>query len=291
MRSTLLFALLAPLAMIVSGNGVPKELNDMFLHHHPSQARKLAMAARAAQTQDDYGPSKSYRGRDGSTAGIWQPENRNMAGGYDFSRSRNFADRYGAAYDDDAYYGGSRRTYSRGVSYFDVGDGYGSSRRGRMAVPAGSDGDPVSYNRNGGIDWTAPMLKGTVYVDRGYHDEDFDITRNIRMTSAVDPGDGTMTGKGTYYDVEARSNACQSKVANNDLVAALNTKQFGAKDASNPNCGKKVFVTGPTGKSVEATIVDACDSCNEGDIDMSPAAFEKIGQFSHGSISIKWKHT
>ncbi|ORX44023.1 hypothetical protein DM01DRAFT_1349866 [Hesseltinella vesiculosa] len=288
------------MASLAHGNRAPVELNDMYLHHHPTQARKLAMAARAAQTQDDYGPTKSYRGRDGSTYGYWNPEDNHPPRGFrsemdDYEvYGRNLADQgYDNYVQDSPYFRTGNRATRRmnhRPAYFDIGYSDAATRR-RMAIPAGSELDPVQYNRNGGIDWTNPMLKGTVFVDRGYHDEDFDITRNIRMTSTVDPGDGFLTGQGTYYDVETRSNVCGTKVSNKDLVAALNTKQFGAKTSDNPNCGKTVQVTGPTGNTVDVTIVDVCDTCEDGGVDLSPAAFEKIGQFSHGSISIKWKHT
>lgn len=46
MKSLLLITTLAVLAM--TGKA---ELNDMYLHHHPNQAKKLAMAARAGNNQ------------------------------------------------------------------------------------------------------------------------------------------------------------------------------------------------------------------------------------------------
>ncbi|KAI8099093.1 RlpA-like double-psi beta-barrel-protein domain-containing protein-containing protein [Halteromyces radiatus] len=146
----------------------------------------------------------------------------------------------------------------------------------------------ITYTQNGGIDWNSPVLKGSIYVDRGYDDASFDVSQNLKMQSVVDPGENWHTGKGTYYDVETRKSSCGIKATNKDMVAALNTKQFGDKSKDNKNCGKQVEITGPNGTSVKVKLIDGCDTCAEGDIDLSPAAFEKIASFSHGSISIKW---
>ncbi|KAI7867726.1 RlpA-like double-psi beta-barrel-protein domain-containing protein-containing protein [Spinellus fusiger] len=85
--------------------------------------------------------------------------------------------------------------------------------------------------------------------------------------------------------METRAGICGDKYKNTDLVAALSAKQMGK---TNEHCGKQVSVMGSSGNTIEVKIVDVCDTCNEGDVDLSPRAFEQIGEFSHGSISVRW---
>lgn len=215
-------------------------------------------------------------------------------GGYDFRKSYDNGGGYDsssyddeprhrsphrASYDDEADWPRQRSPYRanyddydyqpRRASYDDrrgpvVGGNYGN----RMAA-AGDSG--ITYNKNGGIDWNHPTLKGSIFVDRGYDDASFDITQNLKMASVVDPGKDYHTGKGTYYDVETHKSSCGIKATNKDLVAAMNSKQFGGKTKDNKKCGQEIEVTGPSGKTVKAKLIDGCDTCAEGDIDLSPA--------------------
>ncbi|KAI8385726.1 RlpA-like double-psi beta-barrel-protein domain-containing protein-containing protein [Blakeslea trispora] len=115
------------------------------------------------------------------------------------------------------------------------------------------------------------------------------FARGIRLAGAL-PDDGYHRGVGTYYDLETRVSSCGKQNKNSELVAALNSQQMGKQAGSkNPNCGKQIEVTGPSGKNVHVTVVDECKTCPNGGLDLSPAAFEEIGDFSHGSIPIKWK--
>ncbi|KAI8885861.1 hypothetical protein K501DRAFT_142076, partial [Backusella circina FSU 941] len=75
---------------------------------------------------------------------------------------------------------------------------------------------------------------------------------------------------------------CGQQYKNDQLVAAV---KLDNKDL----CGKKVEVTGPNNSTIEVTIVDGCKTCEENDLDLSPAAFEKLGEFSHATIPISWK--
>ncbi|ORZ15938.1 hypothetical protein BCR42DRAFT_451851 [Absidia repens] len=157
----------------------------MYLHHHPSQAKKLAMAAKAANNQQE-GGGQNYH-----------------VGGYDFRKSydnggsnfRNFYDEgprqrrpYRGSYaddedDDDEFERPRRRRPFRGsydayrprrADYRDTYDQRGPVVGGRYGnrMSAANQNTGVSYNKNGGIDWNNPTLKGSVFVDRGEDDED-----------------------------------------------------------------------------------------------------------------------
>ncbi|KAF1804357.1 RlpA-like double-psi beta-barrel-protein domain-containing protein-containing protein, partial [Mucor lusitanicus] len=97
-------------------------------------------------------------------------------------------------------------------------------------------------------------------------------------------------GEGTFYDLETRVGSCGKQNKNSELVAAVNSEQMGDDNSrNNPNCGKDIEVVGPSGKTIQVTVVDNCKTCKSGGLDLSPAAFEEIGDFSHGSVPIKWK--
>lgn len=60
--------------------------------------------------------------------------------------------------------------------------------------------------------------------------------------------------------------------------------QNGANPNNNPTCGKYINVHGPKG-SVKVKVVDTCPPCVSGDLDLSPAAFNEIGEFDKGRVS------
>ncbi len=90
-------------------------------------------------------------------------------------------------------------------------------------------------------------------------------------------------GEGTYYDADGSGN-CSFDPSPGDLdVAAMNEVDY----AGSAVCGACAEVTGPKGK-VTVRIVDQCPGCKKGDLDMSPQAFDKVGEHSAGRIAITW---
>ncbi|MFF6916369.1 RlpA-like double-psi beta-barrel domain-containing protein [Streptomyces sp. NPDC012466] len=90
----------------------------------------------------------------------------------------------------------------------------------------------------------------------------------------------TYSGQATYYDVGL--GACGTFHQNTDFVAALNMAQY-----SSDLCGRKIRVTGPDGQ-VDVIVADSCPGCGHGDLDLSPAAFQKIAPLSAGRIAVTW---
>ncbi|KAH8555697.1 RlpA-like double-psi beta-barrel-protein domain-containing protein-containing protein [Umbelopsis sp. PMI_123] len=104
----------------------------------------------------------------------------------------------------------------------------------------------------------------------------------VERRSGSGSGSGSgFTGDGTYYTVGLGS--CGQTNSDSQLVAALNAPQMG----NNKYCGKSATVKGPKG-TVTVKIVDTCPGCSSGDLDLSPAAFNQIGDQSAGRISISW---
>lgn len=100
-------------------------------------------------------------------------------------------------------------------------------------------------------------------------------------------GDPTVhEGEGTFYDFADGSGNCGFPATPNDLmVAAMNHVDY----AGSAVCGACVEITGPNGQ-IKVRIVDQCPECPEGDIDLSPEAFENIAELSAGRIPITWTY-
>jgi expansin (peptidoglycan-binding protein) len=92
---------------------------------------------------------------------------------------------------------------------------------------------------------------------------------------------GSMSGKATFYSVGLGS--CGSTNSDSQMVAALSESLMSGKKY----CGKSITLTGGSG-SVTVKVVDSCPGCGAGDIDLSPAAFQKLGALSKGVIPITW---
>ncbi|KAK4458974.1 RlpA-like double-psi beta-barrel-protein domain-containing protein-containing protein [Cladorrhinum samala] len=99
------------------------------------------------------------------------------------------------------------------------------------------------------------------------------------------------TGTFTWYNTGL--GACGKTSNDGQLVVALNHALFDPKTpGGNPNkntlCGKKIRVHYQD-KAVEVTVVDRCPGCSgSGDLDLSPAAFEKLAPLSRGVIHGGW---
>ncbi|CEP09737.1 hypothetical protein [Parasitella parasitica] len=99
---------------------------------------------------------------------------------------------------------------------------------------------------------------------------------NIRARSS-------MSGGATFYSVGLGS--CGYSNSNEEMVAALSASLMGG--ANSALCGKSITVKSSSG-SVTLKVVDSCPGCSEGDVDMSEAAFKKIGDPAQGRIPITW---
>lgn len=90
-------------------------------------------------------------------------------------------------------------------------------------------------------------------------------------------------GDGTFYDGNGTGN-CSFDALPDNMFAAMNREDY----ADSAMCGAYVEITGPLG-SVVVKITDQCPECAKGDIDMSRAAFDKIGKQIDGRVKIRWR--
>jgi len=98
------------------------------------------------------------------------------------------------------------------------------------------------------------------------------------------------TGDGTYYDPGVAVGSCGWSNVASDHVAAMSYEIYGtfANPAMSPVCGACLNVTGPKG-TVKVKMVDRCQGCSSGDLDLSTAAFDEIADQSTGRVKIVWE--
>jgi len=94
------------------------------------------------------------------------------------------------------------------------------------------------------------------------------------------------TGEATYYTFADGSGNCGFPPTPDDLmVGAMNHTDYAGSAA----CGTCVRIVGPQG-TVDVRIVDRCPECPQGDIDLSPEAFELIAPLAEGRVDITWQY-
>ena len=95
---------------------------------------------------------------------------------------------------------------------------------------------------------------------------------------------GAPSGSATFYDSQDGYGHCGSKIPNDGLYAAISTGCYSASI-----CGKQVKVT-HGGKSIVVPILDSCQSCDAGHIDISRSAFQNIASLDLGVIPVSWEY-
>ncbi|CAE6526578.1 unnamed protein product, partial [Rhizoctonia solani] len=91
------------------------------------------------------------------------------------------------------------------------------------------------------------------------------------------------TGKASWFNTGL--GAC-GKVSNDkQSIVALGPGAYqGGK-----MCGKTITIKNTkNGKSTTAKVMDLCPSCGTNNLDLSPAAFKKLGSLSTGILSVSW---
>ncbi|SPJ70476.1 uncharacterized protein FTOL_00204 [Fusarium torulosum] len=94
-------------------------------------------------------------------------------------------------------------------------------------------------------------------------------------------------GRATWYQQYGNYATCGGIYRDDELVVALDYRRF---DMS--LCGRKLRVTNSdNGQTVDVTVVEACPTClNKNSLDMSVAAFGRIGILSDGGYPVIWSY-
>jgi len=91
------------------------------------------------------------------------------------------------------------------------------------------------------------------------------------------------TGKATWFNTGL--GACGKVSKDSQLVVALATSAY----AKGKNCGKTITIKNTkNGKSTTAKVMDMCPGCAANDLDLSPAAFKKLGTLDTGVLKVSW---
>ncbi len=91
------------------------------------------------------------------------------------------------------------------------------------------------------------------------------------------------SGRATYFDGSKGGN-CSYGPPSTNLYVALGPQEYAAGSA----CGGYIDVKGPKG-SVRVKVVDQCPECEKGHLDLSQAAFARIGNVADGIIPISYR--
>ena len=136
--------------------------------------------------------------------------------------------------------------------------------------PVGSDNgnptDPVGAGTGGRVDPITGVTDSKIQVGTEYN------------------------GEGTFYGATGAGHCSldAAKPGEPLMFAAMNHEQYDNSEA----CGSYVEVSGPKqaegADPIVVKIVDECPECKLGDLDLSPEAFEMIGDPIDGRIPISW---
>jgi expansin (peptidoglycan-binding protein) len=96
----------------------------------------------------------------------------------------------------------------------------------------------------------------------------------------------THSGQATFYTTADGTGNCSFDATPNDLmIGAMNATDYAASAA----CGACAHLSGPNGE-LTIRVVDQCPECPQGNIDLSPVAFDKIAQRAQGRVPITWQY-
>ncbi|KAF8850598.1 hypothetical protein BDZ45DRAFT_632785 [Acephala macrosclerotiorum] len=99
----------------------------------------------------------------------------------------------------------------------------------------------------------------------------------------------SLSGQATYYGGNVAGGACSFStytLPSGIFGTALSDSNW---DTS-ANCGACVSVTGPSGNSITAMIVDECPECGTNHLDLFPDAFAALADPTTGVIDITWDY-
>ncbi|PLW34210.1 hypothetical protein PCASD_15019 [Puccinia coronata f. sp. avenae] len=92
------------------------------------------------------------------------------------------------------------------------------------------------------------------------------------------------SGKGTWFIPD--TGACGDVNSKSDYIVAMNYAQY----QNGSPCHKMVVIKNKSNsKVVKAKVTDECPSCAYGSLDLSPAAFQALGDLDTGVLPISWE--
>ncbi|BCS29837.1 putative extracellular cellulase CelA/allergen Asp F7-like [Aspergillus puulaauensis] len=115
-------------------------------------------------------------------------------------------------------------------------------------------------------------------------------TTTSDASSSTKSAAATTSGKATFYGGNLSGGACS--FSDYTIPSHLFGTAFSGKAWDNAaECGACVSVTGPSGNSIKAMIVDECPECASSDLDLFESAFTELGSASTGILPVSWTFT
>ncbi|CAH0023837.1 unnamed protein product [Clonostachys rhizophaga] len=112
-------------------------------------------------------------------------------------------------------------------------------------------------------------------------------------STSTTPAEVYTGGFATFYFQNGSPPACGGRPrSDSELIVALDMRRYGSDySAPSPYCSKVIRVTNAiNGRSVDVTVVDVCPTClNSNSLDLSPTAFQAIGDLNDGMVPIVWQ--
>ncbi|KAF7732839.1 hypothetical protein EC973_000115 [Apophysomyces ossiformis] len=102
---------------------------------------------------------------------------------------------------------------------------------------------------------------------------------------------GTFSGRGTFFTPSSEggsTGACGPHEADDAPIVAINREQYGDTSRKSEWCGKKLRIS-YNGKSVTATVNDACPGCGYGGLDLTKPLFRALAPLTKGIIQVTWE--
>ncbi|KAG0164486.1 hypothetical protein DFQ28_010277 [Apophysomyces sp. BC1034] len=101
-----------------------------------------------------------------------------------------------------------------------------------------------------------------------------------------DNGRDWVNGKVTFFTPD--QGACGWWDNDHSMIAALGPGIYGSMNSKSKYCGRKIEIIGPKGNKITVQVADGCPECAPNHLDLSPAAFAKLGDFNTGILKVKW---
>ncbi|KAH8667386.1 RlpA-like double-psi beta-barrel-protein domain-containing protein-containing protein [Tricladium varicosporioides] len=109
----------------------------------------------------------------------------------------------------------------------------------------------------------------------------------LTLANAAVMGKRALSGEATYYGGNVAGGTCSFSTYT--LPSGIyGTALSDANWANSGNCGACVSVTGPSGNSITAMIVDQCPGCGTNHLDLFPDAFSALADPTKGIIDVAW---
>ncbi|SCV68380.1 BQ2448_501 [Microbotryum intermedium] len=111
-----------------------------------------------------------------------------------------------------------------------------------------------------------------------------DLEKRAKLTLAA--GKTTYKGQATWYTQDGNAGSCGKYNSDSAIIVAVNTPQVNGGS----HCGRYVTILNTSNKKIiRAKVADECPGCGYGSLDLSTAAFKKLGNLDTGVLPIKWQ--